>query len=132
MKRILAGLDGSQASHRALALALDIARRMGARLTVVTVVPPLPVPGAAPQDDRLDAERLLDEGLRSLDAPSVPVERVVLFGAPGEALCELAHTEDVDLVVVGRSGRSSVSRLLLGSVSNRLVRDCRKPVLVVH
>lgn len=132
MKRIVAGLDGSDASYRAMALAVEIARRFGSRLTIVTVVPPLPVPGEALHDDHFEAERILEEGTARLDAPGLLIDRVVLFGSPAEALCNLAHAEEVDLVIVGRSGRSSVSRMLLGSVSDRLVHRCTKPVLVVH
>ncbi|MBI5543337.1 MAG: universal stress protein [Deltaproteobacteria bacterium] len=134
MKRIVAGLDGSDASQRAAALALELSRQLEARLFLVTVVPPVPVPqgGGRQEGERAEAESILSRSLALLEAKGSVVERVVLTGEPAEALCELARAEDVVLVAVGRSGRGAVSRLLLGSVSDRLVRRCPRPVLVVH
>jgi nucleotide-binding universal stress UspA family protein len=48
-----------------------------------------------------------------------------------EALCDLAEERDATLVVVGRRGQSRLKEVVLGSVSNAAVHDCRRPVLVV-
>jgi nucleotide-binding universal stress UspA family protein len=54
-------------------------------------------------------------------------------GGPAAAtLAWVAKGRDVDLVVVGHRGRGVLARLLMGSVADRLVQICSKPVLVVH
>ena len=60
------------------------------------------------------------------------IESRVQFGLPGPMLCDLAGQLGVDAVVVGSQGRSGISRLALGSVSNYVVRNAPCPVLVVR
>jgi nucleotide-binding universal stress UspA family protein len=55
-----------------------------------------------------------------------------LLGAPAETIADLAMDEGFDLVVVGNKGRGAVSRVLLGSVADRLTHICKRPVLVVR
>jgi nucleotide-binding universal stress UspA family protein len=62
----------------------------------------------------------------------VQAETSVLSGSPAETLAEAAAAPDVDLVVLGSRGRGAVARVLLGSVSDRLIHISPKPVLVVH
>ncbi|MCA9628122.1 MAG: universal stress protein [Myxococcales bacterium] len=56
----------------------------------------------------------------------------VLVGEPTEAIHELERDLDAELVVVGTHGRKGISRLILGSVAEHLVRACTAPVLVIH
>lgn len=140
MKRVLVGVDGSEASLRALRLGAEIAARFQSRISLVTVVPPLLLPsdayaagaGEVEKEHRRHAEQVLRDAVGALDRPGLTVDRVVLFGGAAEALAEFALAEDIGLVVVGSRGRSAVARVLLGSVSDRLVHICQKPVLVVH
>ena len=70
----------------------------------------------------------MDQARRSgVDAAYLTFE-----GQPGEAIVQAAEAEAADMVVVGAHGRTVVGRLLLGSVSEFLVRHARVPVLVVH
>jgi nucleotide-binding universal stress UspA family protein len=62
----------------------------------------------------------------------VEVKFVLLHGPAGEAVAKLAAAEDYDLVVVGVRGRNAVSRFLLGSVTDRIIRICNRPILLVH
>ena len=64
--------------------------------------------------------------------PGVRIETMVLAGPPAEMLAEQAKIGDVDMVVVGHRGRGAISRLLTGSVADRLVQICTKPVTVVR
>jgi nucleotide-binding universal stress UspA family protein len=64
--------------------------------------------------------------------PDLVIETLVETGGPAVALAEIASRKDVDMVVVGHRGRSAVKRLLLGSVADRLVQICTKPVTVVR
>lgn len=140
MKRILVGVDGSEPSMKAAQLAAEIAIRFGARVTLAYVVPRLLLPPDAygltvadvEQEHRVFGEKLLAHALARLEESGVQVDTVVLSGPPAEGLAELAQAIDVDLVAVGSRGRGAVARMLLGSVTDRLVHICPKPVLVVR
>lgn len=137
IRRILLATDLSVASDAASTQALDLARSLGAELVVVSVIDPAtdPVTGLrGTRIDRLRAARL--EAAQALVTrgrhDGVRVTFLVWEGNPGEAIVEAATSEQVDLIVVGSHGRSGVERMLLGSVSDFVVRRAPCPVLVVR
>lgn len=140
MRRILVGVDGSDASAKAARLAAEIAMRFGAQLTLAYVVPKLLLPPDAygltvadvDQGHRDYANALLADAMAKLGDAGARMEPLVLSGSAAETLAEAAQASDVDLVVVGSRGRGAVARVLLGSVADRLVHICAKPVLVSH
>lgn len=140
MKRILVGIDGSEISGKAMRMAEEIAVRFGARLTLAHVVPPLLLPPDAygltleeiDRQHETHAGKLLADARAALGEPGVEVDTLVLFGQPAEQLAAAAAAPDVGMVVVGSRGRGAVRRLMVGSVSDRLVHISTKPVLVVH
>ena len=140
MKRILVGVDGSEPSVKAARLATEIAIRFGARVTLAYVVPRLLLPPDAygltvadvEQEHRVFAEKLLAHAVTGLDESGVEVDTLVLCGPAAESLAESAQAIAADLVVVGSRGRGAVARMLLGSVTDRLVHISSKPVLVVR
>jgi len=140
MKRILVGVDGSEPALKAARLAAEIALRFGARLALGYVVPRLLLPPDAyglsvaevEQEHEHFARKVLGAARARLGEPSLEVEELVLHGPPAESLAEAAAQLDADLVVVGSRGRGAVARTLLGSVTDRLVHVCGKPVLVSH
>jgi nucleotide-binding universal stress UspA family protein len=140
MRRILVAIDGSEPASRGARLAADIAVRFGARLTLATVVPRLLLPpdvygltvDEVEREKRAHAERVVHAALAALGGAGVEIEPVVLSGPPAETLAEAAAAPDVDLVVAGSRGQGAVARVLLGSVSDRLVHLCPKPILIVH
>jgi len=140
MRRILVAIDGSEPSQKATRMAVDIASRFGARLTLVYVVPRLLLPpdvygltiAEVEREQRTHAERLVNETLAKLGEPGVEVDTSILSGPPAESIAEAAAAPDVDLVVVGSRGKGAAARVLLGSTSDRLVHISPKPILVVH
>ncbi|HET6438740.1 MAG TPA: universal stress protein [Anaeromyxobacter sp.] len=139
-QRVLAAVDGSDPSLKAVRLAAEVARRFGGRLTLVHVVPRLLLPpdvygltiATVEKEHRAYAESVLAGAVAAVEGPGLEVSTTVLFGPPAETIAEQAAAAEVGLVVVGSRGHGAVARMFLGSVSDRLVHICGKPVLVVH
>ncbi len=137
MKKILVAIDGSGPSLHAARVALEIGTGLNAAVTLGYSVPPVMMPGEVPftvVNDVVKAELengklLLDRAVKELGAR---VTTVVLEGPPAERIAQVAEDEGFDLVVVGSRGRNAVARLFLGSVADRIVHICKKPVLVVR
>ena len=135
IRRILLATDLSSASEKAAAEALELARALHAELLVVSVIDPThgPGPHVARMDQRraareVAAQALVVRGRRA----GVAVEFLVWEGEPGPAIIEAAAAERADLLVVGTRGRSRVERMVLGSVSDHVVRHAPCPVLIVR
>lgn len=86
------------------------------------------------QDVRSQVAEDAEKELKSLEdeSPRVPVEHRVIHGAPAKAIVELAEAEKADLVVMGTHGRSGWDHLMLGSVTEKVLRKAPCPVLVVR
>jgi nucleotide-binding universal stress UspA family protein len=78
------------------------------------------------------AQDVLARTRAPFDANGIPVTASVEAGQPGQRLCALASERGADLLVVGSRGHTELKVLLLGSVSNQVVRGAPCPVLVVH
>ena len=138
MKKILAAVDGSLASIHAAKKALELAQATQAEVTLIHVQPPSVLPGDAPLAPMVDLrEAELARGAAVLKdvagtLENAKVKSLNLLGAPAETIADTAMDDGYDLVVVGNKGRGAVSRVLLGSVADRLVHICKRPVMVVR
>jgi len=120
--------------------ALQVARDLVADLTHIHVVHVLSVVTAAEpgmiwdvvdnEARRKDAERAFQEGFAQ--GPFKNADFHVLFGDPGREIVAFAERQKADLIVMPSHGRSGVSRLLIGSVAERVVRLAHCPVLVLR
>jgi nucleotide-binding universal stress UspA family protein len=136
-RRILVGYDGSAAGRKAFDTALELARRDGAELHVLSVARPPEigddVETEAVVENSRRHHRLLLAGLRAeISHGGVKAHFEVAVGHPAEQIMHHADAHGVDLIVVGDRGRSRIARLLLGSVSGRVVQHAGQPVLVVR
>jgi nucleotide-binding universal stress UspA family protein len=142
LEHILVATDFGTSSLRAVRFAAELAARLEAQLTVLHVVQESPVvyaddPGVAlgfgARDDReRSAKRELDGFLESLARDATRCDGVIRVGDAAREIVAYAHESECDLLVVGTHGRSGISRLLLGSVAERIVRTSRVPVLSVR
>ena len=62
----------------------------------------------------------------------VEVEPLILEGHPAEEILNFAEKQDSDMIVIGSLGKTDIERFLIGSVSEKIVRNAKVPVLVVH
>ncbi|WP_226038958.1 universal stress protein [Natrinema sp. DC36] len=135
---ILVPTDGSREVERALEYAFEIARAHDAAVRTLYVVNAAGY-GGFPMETALDGvnEALRGEGQAAVEraealAPDdVTVETEVREGAPSQVIVDEADPAECDLVVMGTHGRGGIDRLLLGSVTERVVRRASVPVLTV-
>ena len=138
IKKVLAPVDGSELSKKALHMAIVIAKESHAKLTVLEVVEEFgQLPGfygAAPEGvDRVKwlAEQRFEEVHPMLDEENVDWERKVVEGYPADRICEIAEKENYDMIVMGGKGRSAIGRFLMGSITDRVVQHAHCTVCVV-
>ena len=140
MQSILVAVDGSAHALKGVGVAAELARSLPATLELVYVVPPILLAPSVysetiaklEESNRLLAEEVLSAAKKAVAIDGVKVDTVVANGAPAEALADLAQADRIWGVVIGARGHSAVARVLLGSVTDRLVHICPKPVLVVR
>ncbi|MBI6630588.1 universal stress protein [Pontibaca sp. S1109L] len=137
-KHILMSTDGSELAMKGVKHGLDLAKKCGGKVTVITVNQPYPLQSAATTDSWAQAQKThADEALAAVfdAAKAVDVEidaRQVTDHTPAEAIVEAAETLGCDLIVMASHGRRGVSRLLLGSQTAEVVSHSPIPVLVVR
>jgi len=139
IRSILVAWDGSEPSRRALALAEGLAGQYAARLLVVTVLEPIPIPAGAlipvspfpTQDDVERTQQELTQLAKDLLARGRSIETEVAVGQAAEKIRELADRFDVSMIVAGRSGKGALARLVLGSVTTALLHTTTRPITVV-
>jgi universal stress protein A len=141
VRTILSPVDFSEASAHALRQARALALDTGAKLVLMHAVHD-PVfaytdgsgylTPATIERYESDVKRRLDQVAAELDTPGLVVETLVERGTPPEAICGVAERIQADLIVIGTHGRSGLSRWLLGSVAERVLRAAQVPVLTVR
>ena len=134
MKNIVVGYDGSDPSKRALERAAELAG--GGTVTVVSAVHVMPPVGRAAvqidPDEIAERRQELSEANALLTGKGIAAKMVESHGDPAEGIVETAKETGADLVVVGTRGANLASRVLLGSVSTKVVHEAPCDVLVVR
>lgn len=142
MKHIVVTTDFSLLADKALPAAADLAKRLGAKLTLIHSLggeqPPKPIPNApyynvaqrlweADAELQKEARLALEERAHGL---AVAAEVAIVRGDPVEAVVAWAKENGVDLVVISSAGKTGVKRALLGSVAEEMARSSPIPVLI--
>jgi len=141
-KNILVTTDGSEFSERAFGHAADLAKTLGAKLTAVTVTPPIQIvaiegvvypedPERFQQMTNAQAKAALDVVAKTAAARGVPCELVQLESPqPYEGIIATAKDKGCDLIVMASHGRRGLSAFLLGSETQKVLTHSTIPVLV--
>lgn len=122
LNEVLFPTDFSSPSELARQIARDMAKQAGARLHVLHVVPPANDPSSAAAE-LARVSRGLGDGLR--------VETALLSGSTAMSILAYAREKPIDLIVIGTHGRTGITREILGSVAETVVRLAPCPVLTV-
>lgn len=142
-KHILVPVDGSETSTKAVAKAVGLAKAFGSVVTVLYVIDPYPFTGvgadfAYGQAQYLsaataEANQALDEAKKVFEDAGVQVNTLLGEGhAVHEGIGRVLSSVDADLIVMGSHGRRGLEKLMLGSVTQRVLGVVHVPVLVVR
>jgi nucleotide-binding universal stress UspA family protein len=139
-KRILVPLDGSKLAELALPHAAAHAAQFGAEIVLLKVLGPLPEPTmASPRVVRSAeaasaelAQDYLDDIAAGLRAQGAVAQTATAEGKPYVEIVRFAEENEIDLIIMSTRGHSGLSRWLLGSVADRVVRGATIPLLLVH
>jgi nucleotide-binding universal stress UspA family protein len=139
VERILVPIDFGDAASKALDIAVDLAKKYGATITLLHVYEvPLEPYTLTPLDFdfvtpiREAAEKALASAFTALKPKGVEARAELLCGVPWSAILDTAQQQKADLIVMGTHGRKGVMHALLGSVAEKVVRLSPVPVLTVR
>ena len=146
-KHILIPTDGSELAGHAVTHGLALAKAVGAKVSVIVVETPFDVfsiPESRvrrmPEDFAKHAEHIkkhaaavLGHAAAKAKTAGVPCDTIqVEHNQPYEAIVAAANDKGCDLIVMASHGRSGISAVLLGSVTNKVLTHTKTPVLVCH
>lgn len=143
LKRILVPTDFSKFSHQALMYGVALAEKFGAEICLLHVVQDLAVfipdmvtvaPPIVPSLEQMTAavQAAFDRIVRENALERFSFRREVCQGTPFLEIIRFAKENDVDLIVMGTHGHSGLIHVLLGSVTDKVVRKAPCPVLTVR
>lgn len=139
---IVVPVDGSDFMERVISEASELGMRYHLGLTLINVQTEDPYPGiganetmrqAEQRHDRMEGQRILSRAKTMAKGYTrdIEIETEVLFGNPADEILKYADEHEADLIVIGSNASSDLKRILLGSVSNKVVAHARQSVLVV-
>jgi nucleotide-binding universal stress UspA family protein len=136
LRRILAPVDFSVCSRKALHYAEAFANQFGAEIHCAHILEPeKPMIVFETESFRktqeIDASRKFAEAVNAIDA-SVQVESAIKSGHPDREIVELATERDIDLIILGEHSRSGLKRFLVGSTIDEVLKRAHCPVLIVR
>ena len=138
-KKILVPTDGSEFAKKAQRHALFLAKVSGAEIVAVSVTENNFVNGLPLDDEIYQLNQVLnersEENLKEFDKlndDDIKITHVIREGSPARVILEVANEEQVDLIVMGSSGKSGFDRFIMGSVADKVVNSAKCAVLVVH
>jgi nucleotide-binding universal stress UspA family protein len=146
LANVLVGMDGSEDSFRAVRFLQLLCLPRQTKVRLLSVVERLRYPTTAPgmlrgqlvkmlkeleAERRAELDKVLERAATHLEDRITRVTKTTPAGNPADEILAIADAFDADLIVVGARGMRGVARLLLGSVSERVLRHARCPVLIV-
>lgn len=140
IKKILVATDGSETANKAILEARQLAECMGSKVTILNVVIGIDNPavmsrdhwGKTSEDLNKHGRELLKEATKMFEGSSIEVDTVVRSGKAANEIIAEADKGEYDLIVMGNRGKGTISRTMLGSVSNKVLNHSEKRVMIVR
>lgn len=145
-KKILVAIDGSPQSDKAAEEALRLAAASGTRFrskvyammvlsgskapSFTDFFPSIPVTEQVDWEEK--RKRIFYVVEKTAAEAGVPLENVIVYGDPVEEILDYAEQEEIDVIVIGSSGKGRMKRTLLGSVSTKVALHARCSVYIVR
>lgn len=143
-KKILIPIDGSDGALLAAKYGMGLGQALGAEVILLHVIPKLDRHFYLLENENKEAaeqiirkyskhaEYIVDKVQNELSSYPVSPKAIILWGDPSFEICKMVEKGDYDLIVIGSRGLTEIKEYLLGSVSMRVVRRAKCPVLVVR
>jgi nucleotide-binding universal stress UspA family protein len=143
-RSILVGTDGSDTAKKAVEEAIDLAKAVGAAITLVSAYEPVPQARLreearqTPADlqwmvnPREEVDATLSDAADVVREAGLEVETFAREGSPADAILDVAEERDADLIIVGNKGMTGARRFLLGSVPNKVSHHAPCSVLIIR
>ena len=141
MKKILIATDGSASAHEAVEVGVELAAEHGAEVTFIHVLPPddylvagrLGPVVTKPHDLEMDdSEIALRDAAEVAESADVAHTLERISGDTIDEIVAIADSIDAEMIVIGSRGRGRLTSKLLGSVSQGVLAETRRPVLIVR
>src|SRR4051812_27544630 len=141
---IVVGTDGSETAHKAVQQATDLAKQVGATVSLVSAYEPVSnqrlreESREVPKDlewmvnPREDVEATLKDAAEKVEGAGVKVDTFAREGDAADAILDVAGEQHADLIVVGNKGMPGARRFLLGSVPNKVPHHAPCSVLITR
>ena len=132
IKKILVAIGNESSLNRCLSIAIPIAKGLGASITCIYVLNPFPrnlqvaLEQTSIKFEKENAGKYFEIAKEKCKESGIEFEQIIAKGQPREAILE--HEKEFDLIVIGRADWGSK---LLGSVSNGVVSNSKKDILLV-
>jgi nucleotide-binding universal stress UspA family protein len=143
-RSIVVGTDGSETAGKAVNEAIDLAKSLGASISLVSAYEPVPKARLreearqTPSDlqwmvnPREDVDSTLSDAADLVRGAGLEVETFAREGDPADAILDVAEERGADLIVVGNKGMTGARRFLLGSVPNKVSHHAPCSVLIIR
>lgn len=143
LKKILCPIDFSEPADKALQTALDLAGHFSSQLIVLHVVSTAPVVPGSPgltgfhmpsvvEKLKVESQKAIENRLADKASEGATLQPRVIAGNPAEEIVRFAEEEKIDLIVISMHGSGRWRDFLFGSVTEKLLRMTRLPVMVIQ
>jgi len=135
MKKILVGFDGSEGSEMALNKAMALVDEYGELILLAVVPNPAEktfLDIEMYKNMKKKADSLISDAVTDIGSHDYTITGMIEEGDAAAVIIDIANKLDVDLIVLGSRGTSTIGRYLLGSVANKVVQYAHKPVMLVR
>ena len=141
--KILVCLDGSELAEQILPYAIEQTKKFESKVILIQAIssPSSVISGTGPVtgpalQDQIKAEdnkatKYLERIASKLQSENIAVEYTTVRGAPGHAIVEYAHENEIELIAIATHGHSGIRRAILGSVADYIIRESHLPMLVI-
>ena len=133
---ILVPIDNSEKSRRTLDAAIYLVKYLGASIILFRVIPNMPTGEFtfiknAMKELRQAAEKSIKDAKEYCSSKNVVAKHLIVKGEEAEQIIKIAKTRNIDLIVMGSSGKNALKELIFGSVSNYVMHNSDVPVMIV-